>query len=271
MGLVKWAVATLAGLYALVTLVAWGAQRHLVYAPDPTYVVPASLGLTGVEEHRIEAPDGVSLIAWHAPAKSKQPTLLYFHGNAANLAARAERIRRFTAEGVGIFILSYRGYSGSGGVPSEVDNVADAKLAYAELRRIGVAADAIVLYGESLGTGVASQVALSLPAAGLILDAPYTSVVDVGAERYPFLPVRWLLTHRYETLRVIPNVRMPLLVVHGELDRIVPVEMGRKVFAAAIAAVPKRLVVLAGAGHGNHYRFGSFEAIMEFARKVTAN
>ncbi len=171
--------------------------------------------------------------------------------------------------GWGVYMMSYRGYSGSGGVPSEADNVADAKLAWQDLLRAGVRAGDVVIYGESLGTGVATRVALDAAARGLILDAPFTSLVDIGADRYPMLPVSLLLSHRYETIRVIGEVRMPLLVVHGEADRIVPVEMGRKVFAAAIrAAQPKRLVTLPGAGHANHMRFGSFEAIAAFIGDV---
>jgi fermentation-respiration switch protein FrsA (DUF1100 family) len=149
--------------------------------------------------------------------------------------------------------------------------VADAKRAYADLLGTGVAPRDVILYGESLGTGVASQVAVDKPARALILDAPFTSIVDIGESRYPLLPIRLLLENRYETINVIGKVRVPLLVVHGEEDRIVPVEMGRRVFAAAhMATAPKRLVTVPGAGHANHMRFGSFEAIRSFVQDVMA-
>lgn len=260
----------LAGLvYGAVVLAAWAGQRHLVYNPDPRKMSPSAVGLGNVEERWIEAADGARVVAWYGRARAGQPTLLYFHGNGGNLALRAERIRRFMQRGWGVYMMSYRGYSGSGGVPSEIDNVSDAKLAWQDLLRTGVRSDDVVIYGESLGTGVATRVALDASARGLILDAPFTSLVDIGASRYPMLPVHLLLSHRYETINVIGEVRMPLLVVHGEADRIVPVEMGRKVFAAATRAKePKRIVTLPGAGHANHMRFGSFEAIAAFVNDV---
>ena len=252
-------------LYGLVVVAAWAGQRHLVYNPDPRPADPASVGVAGLEQRWVEAPDGVRVVAWHGRAKPQQPTLLYFHGNSGNLERRAERFRRFMAQGWGIYMMAYRGYSGSGGVPSETDNVADARRAHADLVGTGVASGDVVLYGESLGSGVATQIAVDTPARGLILDAPFTSITDIGASRFPYLPVRLFLTHRYETIRVIGQVRMPLLVVHGEADGVVPVEMGRRVFAAATAAVePKRLVTLPGAGHSNHMRHGSFEAMVAF-------
>lgn len=258
-------LALLFALYAVVALTAWAGQGYLVYATDPRRVAPAAAGLTGVEERWLEAADGVRVVAWYSRAASGKPTLLYFHGNAGNLAMRADRIRRFTSQGWGIYIMAYRGYSGSGGVPSEENNHADAKRAYADLLKLGVSPDEIVLYGESLGTGVATRVALEARVRGLILDAPYTSIVDIGQSRYPYLPVDLLLTQRYETIKVIGELRTPLLVVHGEADRIVPVEMGRTIFAAAKqAAEPRRLVTLPGAGHANHMRYGSFEAIVSF-------
>ncbi len=269
MRIVRVAVGMAGLLYGLVVLAAWAGQRHLVYAPDPRKMSPSSVGLDGVDERWIEAPDGARVVAWFGPPRSGQPTLLYYHGNGGNLALRSERIRRFMAQGWGVYMMSYRGYSGSGGVPSEADNISDAERAQKDLLSTGIRAQDIVIYGESLGTGVATRVALGAPVGGLILDAPFTSIVDVGAARYPMLPVNWLLEHRYETIRVIGQVRMPLLVVHGEADRIVPVEMGRKVFQAAVrAAEPKRLVTLPGAGHANHMRFGSFEAIVAFINDV---
>ena len=262
------ALTVLAAVYGLLLLAAWLLQGWFVYLPDAARVAPAAVGLAGVDERWILASDGVKVIAWHARARSGQPTLLYFHGNAGNLASRRERIERFLAQGWGVYMMSYRGYSGSGGAPSERANVADARRAYEDLTGLGVPARSIVLYGESLGSGVAAQLAVDTAAAGLVLDAPYTSIPDVGRLSFPFLPLGLLMVHRYETIRIIDKVRLPLLVVHGEEDGVVPVEMGRRVYAAAVLAAPKRLVVLPGARHGNHMRFGSFEAIAAFVREV---
>jgi uncharacterized protein len=245
----------LAAVYLLIALVALVGQRRLMYFPDPDRVPPASMGLDGVEEMILQAPDGAKLVAWYAKADPGQPTILYFHGNAGNLASRAERTRRFMAQGLGMFVLSYRGYGGSTGSPSEAANVADAKLAYEALIGAGVAPDDIVLYGESLGSGVAVQLAAQVPVGGVILDAPYTSIVDVAAEAYPVFPVRLALFDRYETLRHLPDVKAPILIVHGEDDTTIPVRMGRAVHAAANA--PKKLVTVPGAGHSDHHLFGS--------------
>ncbi|MGE3914244.1 MAG: alpha/beta hydrolase, partial [Hyphomicrobiaceae bacterium] len=142
-------------LYAMVVLAAWLGQRHLMYVPDASRVPPASIGLAGVEEQIIEAPDGTRLVTWRAKAEAGRPTILYLHGNAGNLAGRADRFRRYQARGFGMLMLSWRGYSGSTGRPTEARNVADAILAYDTLRSSGVPAREIVVFGESLGSGVA--------------------------------------------------------------------------------------------------------------------
>jgi len=247
----------LASAYGIIAVAAFIAQRRLMYFPDATRVPPSSFALTGVEEQVLETPDGARLIAWYGRAAPGRPTLLYFHGNAGNLANRSERVRKYTSRGYGVFMLSYRGYSGSTGRASEQANVADAKLAYDALIADGVAPGDIVLYGESLGSGIAVQLAAEKPVGGLVLDAPYTSIVDVAAGAYPFFPVRWFLFDRYETLRYLPKVHAPLLVLHGEEDEVIPVAMGRAVYEAANA--PKEIVTFPGAGHSDHHLFGSSE------------
>jgi hypothetical protein len=221
-----------------------------------------------VEERVIKTPDGEAIVAWYGPAAPGRPTLLYFHGNAGNLANRSERVRKYLARGIGVFIMSYRGYSGSTGRPTERANVADAKLAYEALVKAGVAPEDIILYGESLGSGVAVQLAAEKPVAGVILDAPYTAIVDVAAGAYPFFPVRWFLFDRYETMRYLPNVRAPLLVIHGEDDEVIPVAMGRAVYAAANG--PKEIVTFPGAGHSDHHLFGSGEEVFRWIDSVAA-
>jgi hypothetical protein len=249
----------LLAIYALIVLAAWLGQRKLMYFPDRTRTAPSAIGLPNVEEQVIETPDGARVLAWWGRARPGQPTLLYFHGNAGSFLDRAERFRSYLARGRGMLMMTYRGYGGSTGSPSEAANVADAKLAYRHLLKLGVRPEDVILYGESLGSGIAVQVAAEHPVGGLILDAPYTSAVDLAASVYPFLPVRALMTDRYETLRYIAKVRAPILVVHGDRDRVIPLEMGRAVYAAARG--PKRIEILPGAGHVNHAEFGSFERI----------
>jgi fermentation-respiration switch protein FrsA (DUF1100 family) len=163
------------------------------------------------------------------------------------------------AHGYGIVMMTYRGFGGSTGVPSERANVSDAKEVYEALRASGIPASMIVVYGESLGTGVAIQLAAEKEVAGLILDAPYTSIVDLAALHYPQLPARWLMTDRYESLGAAGRVAAPALIVHGEADDIIPVEMSRRV-AAALKG-PVQLATFPGAGHSDHYMFGSYDVI----------
>jgi len=249
-----------AALVAIVVIGAPYVERGLMYHPWPERVAPKDAGLTGVREHVMTAQDGTRIITWHAQAQPGSPTLLYFHGNGGSLAGRADRLQLFQGQGFGFLIMAYRGYSGSQGAPSEARNVSDALKAYETLRGFGVAADDIVVYGESIGTGVAVQVAAQRPVGAVVLDAPYTSIVDVAEIAYPVLPARLLMRDRYETMEHLKSVSAPLLVIHGERDEVIPVEMGRAVAAAAPG--PSKIVTFPLAGHSDHYSFGSFGTIV---------
>jgi hypothetical protein len=251
---IKLAVGALCA-YALVAFAAYFGQRRLMYFPDRTRVAPAQAGLASVEERLLRTPDGARLVAWYGKARQGQPTLLYFHGNGGGLVDRAPRIERFMAEGWGVYMMAYRSYSGSSGSPSETANVADARLAYGALALEGVEPRSIILYGESLGSGVAARIATERPVAGLILDAPYTSIVELAAQIYPYLPVRRLLLDRYETDKVIAQVKVPVLILHGEHDQVVPVAMGRAL--AGLANEPKRLATFPNGSHSDLYLNGN--------------
>jgi hypothetical protein len=241
--------------YALIALAGYLAQRKLMYFPDRARTQPSAVGLADVHERVLKTPDGERVIAWYGKARPGQPTLLYFHGNGGSLAARAPRIQRFMNEGWGVYMMTYRGYGGSSGKPTEASNVADARLAYGALVLEGVAPASIIAYGESLGSGIAVRIGIERQVAGVILDAPYTSIVDVAAQAYPFLPVRAFLLDRYETSRYIANLKVPLLILHGERDGVVPAAMGREL--ARLANEPKRLVVFPNGGHSNLYIDGN--------------
>ena len=263
---------------AVVLVVAWSQQRILVYAPDPTRVDPAAGGLVAAREVVLRTPDGVELIAWYGAAQPGQPTLLYFHGNAGNLLSRAGRMGEYMAKGRGMLMLGYRGYGGSGGKPTEANNVADAGLAYRWLLEKGIQASDIIVYGESLGSGVGVQLAQKQPVGGIILDAPYTSIADVGARIYPFLPVRSFILDRYDSLSRIAQINAPLLIVHGDQDDLIPIEMGRQLYDRA--RDPKQFSPVEGGGHADHWMFGSYDIIhawidgtwrAERQRRVTEN
>lgn len=265
--LVKAAIAA-TSLYALVIAGGYLLQRRLMYFPDTERTAPASLGLVGVDERVLAAPDGAKVIAWYAKARPGHPTILYFHGNAGSLAIRYERVQRFQSAGRGILMMTYRGFGGSTGKPSELANVADAHLAYDLLVSEGVRPQDIILFGESLGSGIAAQLAADRPVGGIILDSPYTTMVETARLHYPWLPVHWLLLDRYETMRYIGRIRAPLLILHGERDSIVPVSMGRTLFAAALE--PKDIVVFPEAEHIQHYLFGSFDVVQRWIDRSRA-
>ncbi|HKZ96679.1 MAG TPA: alpha/beta fold hydrolase [Hyphomicrobiaceae bacterium] len=266
MALMVKAAFALAAVYGLIVLGTVYLQRRLMYFPDTARVTPASVDLFDVEERVLETPDGAHVIAWWGRAEPGQSTLLYFHGNAGSLATRSERIRKYMAHGLGVFMMTYRGYGGSTGAPSEQANVADAKLAYDTLVRGGVDPADIILYGESLGSGIAVQVAAERRVGGLVLDAPFTSMVDLAVLHYPFIPARSLLRDRYETLSHIGSVAAPLLILHGEGDEIIPAAMGLRVYEAA--RVAKEIVTFPGAGHSDHHLFGSYDALFRWIDKL---
>jgi fermentation-respiration switch protein FrsA (DUF1100 family) len=249
-------------LYVVVVGAAWLGQRHLMYVPNATRVAPAAAGLAGVQEQVLAAPDGARLIAWHTPARAGRPTLLYLHGNAGNLAGRADRFERYQRLGFGLMMLSWRGYSGSTGNPTEANNVADATLAFDTLVESGVPAHDIVVYGESLGSGVAIQLAGARPVAALVLDAPYTSIVDVAILSYPYLPVRPLLLDRYESDRHIAKVTAPVLVLHGERDTVIPVTMGRALYERVPG--PKKIALFPEGGHIDLDSYGAVEIVAQW-------
>ena len=248
-------LAGVVGVYLLVALVTYMGQRRLMYFPDTARTLPAQAGLPNVSERVLNTPDGARIVVWYGKAKPGQPTLLYFHGNGGGLADRAERFRRFMGQGWGVYMMAYRGYAGSTGYPTEANNVADARLAYGALVQEGVLPESIIVYGESLGTNLATRVASEKVSAGLILEAPYTSVLDIALTDYPFLPVRLLLSDRYETDKVLPQVKVPLLIIHGKEDGVIPVSMAQKL--AKLANEPKRLVIFPEGDHSDLYVNGN--------------
>jgi fermentation-respiration switch protein FrsA (DUF1100 family) len=255
-------------IYLLVAGAAWLGQRRLMYVPDATRVMPQAIGLTGVREQVLDASNGAHLVSWRATAAPGRPTILYLHGNAGNLASRADRFRRYQQQGFGLLMLSWRSYSGSTGSPTETNNVADAILAYQALRSEGVAAEKIVIYGESLGSGVAVQLAAALPIGALVLDAPYTSMVEMASLAYPYLPVRPLLLDRYESKRYIGKVKAPVLVLHGERDSIIPLSMGLAIHAAS--PEPKKLVLFPNGGHVDLDQYGAAEIVGKWIDETLA-
>lgn len=248
--------------YLIICLIAYFGHRQFIYFPDPTRVAPAKAGLDGVEEVEIKGHDGAALIAWYAAPDSNRPTLLYFHGNAANAANRAPKIERIRQSGFGVFYLNNRGYGGSEGNPTEKDNVADAIEAYDRLRKIGVPADRIIAYGESLGAGQAVRLAAERDVAAVVLEAPLTSTLDVARSMYFWLPLDLLITDKYQNEENIRSVTGPVLILHGEKDAVIPVEMGLRVYRAANQ--PKLIELLPQGRHNDLFDHGAWEKARAF-------
>lgn len=225
-------------------------QRNLVFPADPRRVTAAEAGLRGIQNVEIVADDGQHLVGFYRPADPVHATVLYFFGQAGSLANRAARLRLLSADGTGVLMVAYRGYSGSGGTPSEDALHADADRVWRWLRDQGVPSDQIVLYGESLGTGVAVRLATRRPVAAVILDGAYDAITSVAADRYPLVPVSWLMLDTFRSIDWIGGVTAPLLMLHGDHDTIVPIQYARRLFHAA--PEPKRLDVIPGGNHGEN-------------------
>jgi hypothetical protein len=240
-------------------------QRHLLYFPGVGRPELGDLAALGVREVTLKTADGLSLLSWYLPPRDGHAVIAYFHGNGGHIGYHAERLRQFARNGYGVLMAEYRGYGGNPGTPSEAGLVADGAAALDFLGSEGIAPNRLVIYGESLGSGVAVPVAAQREVAGLILEAPFTSVAEVAQYRYSFLPASALVRDRFDSLARIGNVKAPILVLHGERDRIVPVHFGRALFDAA--PDPKELWLAREAGHEDLVRYGAFEAVLDFLQR----
>ena len=252
--------------YALLTGCLFLGQRRLLYFPDrePPDLVLA--GLDDMEPAELATDDGLSLLAWYAPARdANKATLVYFHGNAGHIGHRAGKVRLYLDAGHGVLLVSWRGYGGNDGSPTEDGLYRDGRAAFAFLDRAGVVPETTIVYGESLGSGVAVQMARERRVGGVVLESPYTSVPAVAAHHYWYVPVTYLVRDKFDSLSKIGEINAPLLVLHGELDRVVPVEFGRELFAAA--REPKTWRGFAQADH-DLYDFGAADAVLAFLFEV---
>jgi pimeloyl-ACP methyl ester carboxylesterase len=214
-------LATLLGLYVALCVAMFFAQRRLQYFPDPLPMNPATAGLPGAESLTLSTADGEQLVVWWVAPRDGQPVYLYLHGNGANLEQRAARFTRLVADGAGLYAVSWRGYGGSTGLPTEAGLMTDARAAYADLMR-RVSADRVVLFGESLGSTVAVMLAAENPVRALLLDSSFDSALDVAQGRFPWLPVAVLLRDTYRADLAAPRVAVPVLQVHCADDPITP-------------------------------------------------
>lgn len=240
--------------YAAVLALAFVFQSRLVYFPEvgrAVTVTPLAYGLP-FEPHEIETEDGERLHAWWVPARDARGTALILHGNAGNISHRVDYLRMFHRLGYASLVIDYRGYGQSSGSPSEMGTYRDAEAAWRWLVSRGVAPKDIVIMGESLGGAVGAWLAARVTPRALVLASSFTSVPDLGAQVYPFLPVRLLSRFSYDTLGALRRVEAPVLVAHSRDDDIVPFSHGRALFAAA--REPKQFLEMRG-GHNDGFLF----------------
>jgi pimeloyl-ACP methyl ester carboxylesterase len=222
-------------------------QTELVYRANPVRVSAKEAGLENVTELSIATPDGETMQAWYSAAQPNKPTILFCHGKGGNMASRSKRWRYYVERGYGVMFFDYHGFGGSTGIPTEEYLRMDVKAAYDWLSQQAIKSKDIALVGESLGTGVCTMLAAKMPAASLELEAAYSSIVDIAAERYWWAPVHWLIKDRFDATLEIANIHSPLLQQHGDADETIPVHFGQTLFAAAIS--PKEFVLVPGGGH----------------------
>lgn len=246
-------------LFALLALL----QRRLIYHPDGTRPEPARAGVPEMATVALPTADGLSLLAWHRPPRTPDlPTLVYFHGNAGHLGCRGLKLRPYLDAGLGVLLPAYRGFSGNPGRPTEAGLYRDAEAALAFLEGLGVPHHRLVLYGESLGSAVAVEMALEHEALALVLEAPIASLAEIGRYRFPLFPVGAIVLDRFDSKAKIAHVAVPVLIVHGGRDRVVPERFGRALFAQA--REPKEARFITAAGHNDLYEHGMAEIVLDF-------
>lgn len=235
-------------------------QRRFLYQPDPR---PQVIDPDGppIQRVNLKTSDGETLVAWYLPPVEGQPVFLFFPGNALGLSVYEWRYRLWSERGAGFLAIGYRGFSGSTGKPSEAGLAIDAQAAWDWLS-VRYPAHRIVINGYSLGTGVAVRLATTQQARALVLEAPYTSTVDVARPHFAWAPVDVLMQDRFDSRRLIGAVRMPIMIVHGDRDQTIPFALGQALYEAAPS--PKRFLRMEGIDHNNLTTDAEMNAIWNF-------
>lgn len=262
MTLLKWLVVFASIGYLGGVIVLFFAQRAFVFPiPQTLRTAPAAAGFPEAEEHVLTTDDGEKVIVWHVPARPGHAVVMHFPGNGDYLAGLVDRFRDITSDGTGLVALSYRGYAGSSGRPSEQGLLRDAAAAYA-FAAARYQPDRIVVWGFSLGSGVAIALAAVQPVGKLILEAPYTSITDLAAAVIPIMPLRWVMRDQFRSDERIARVTAPLLIMHGARDATIPISFGERLFA--LAHEPKQFVRFPDGGHNDLDNHGAIETARRF-------
>lgn len=257
--------------YVVLMALMYVMQDNIIYHPQKEILTtPASVGLT-YEDIEFETDDQLKLHGWFVSVDSTAPTILYFHGNAGNISGRLETLRLLNGLGVNVFMFDYRGYGKSEGSPNETGTYRDATAAWAYLtEQRNISDDRIIIMGRSLGGSVAAWLAAQKNAAAAVIESTFTSAADLGADFYPWLPVRWILKYDYKTLEYMQQIEEPLFMAHSKDDQIVPYHHGHQLFEAA--KEPKVFVDLRGAHGSGFWETGAkyTEALRQFLETHTS-
>jgi uncharacterized protein len=247
--------------YAVVGGILFFRQRNIQYMRESFRTPPSAIGISNVEELRFETPDGETLVAWHVPAKSEKPTIVYLHGSVGALRTNADRFHQMVADGSGLIALSYRGYGGSTGRPTERGLITDACAAF-DFASSRFNPDKLVIWGTSLGAAVAAALAVRRPVRRLILEGPFTSALATGQRRYPLFPLRWFMLDQYHTDKIISKVTAALLIVHGENDELHPISDAENLLS--LAHGPKQLIRVPRGMHNDLLDHGLMTLVRPF-------
>jgi fermentation-respiration switch protein FrsA (DUF1100 family) len=246
------------GLYLVVVALAYSFQRNLLYFPDQQSMTDAPAGFSYVEP--MNARDGSPYRSlFKQPSDDSQPIILHLHGNGGSITGRIPMYHAMTSEGAGLLAVGYPGYGGNPQKPSEQSMYDVAQNNFSHLLELGFAPERIVIVGQSLGTGIATKLAIDNAAAGLILEAAYTGMDDMAQQQFPYLPARWLVKDRYRSRDRIADIDMPLSWIHGTADELIPFAMGQRLFDAA--SEPKTAHPIAGGGHNDLWAHGIAEIV----------
>lgn len=255
------------GVYVLMVISLFVFQRNLMYhTHSPPVPVQQSL-VPNAEERFVESAPGIEVRSWYLPPRDGKPVIVFFHGNAGTIADRDFKAAPWHDAGYGVWLAGYRGFGGNAGSPTEEGLYSDARAVIAALAKEGIEPARIVLYGESLGSGIATQMAFELARAGtpvkaLALEAPFSSMGAAAQDRYFYVPARLLVKDKYENIAKIAAIDAPLFIIHGDADRVIGQPHGRALFAAA--KEPKKALWIDGGGHTDLFDFGAGEAVIGF-------
>ncbi len=247
-------------LFILIVTLAYFSQRSFIYFPSPENPNPKDFQAEDMQIIKIPVTDGMTLSSWYKPSVDKKPVILYLHGNAGHIGYRMYLVRQFLSEGFGVLLLEYRGYGGNPGKPTESGLYQDARGAMHFLQQQGIQGSNIVLYGESLGTGIATQMATEFPVCALVLQSPYTSFTALARFHYPWLPIP--VIDKYDSLSRIQKIHVPILMLHGKRDEVVPFNQGLTLFNHANQ--PKEWIEFPDKGHQNLWDAHFAQVIIHF-------